>query len=140
MIAKRGQPEAIAVDNGTEFRGRALAGWSGERRVRLQHIEPGKPVQNGYIESFTGRLPRTVAKRELVFEPGRFAEKDRSLEAGLQRRAIAQLVGIYAVAPIRIDRLGRNRAMSKDFWSAEQGKRASGAGPLCPAPIPVRGH
>jgi len=54
VIAKRGQPEAIAVDNGTEFRGRALAGWSGERRVRLQHIEPGKPVQNGYIESFTG--------------------------------------------------------------------------------------
>ena len=49
VIAKRGQPEMIVVDNGLEFRGRVLAGWSKERRVRLHHIEPGKPVQNAYI-------------------------------------------------------------------------------------------
>jgi len=56
VIAERGRPEVIVVDNGLEFRGRVLAGWSEERRVRLQHIEPGKPVQNAYIESFNGRL------------------------------------------------------------------------------------
>jgi putative transposase len=60
VIAQRGQPEAIVVDNGPEFRGRVLAGWSEERRVRLQHIEPGKPVQNAYIESFNGRFTRRV--------------------------------------------------------------------------------
>lgn len=56
VLAKRGKPEAIVVDNGPEFRGRALAGWSEERRVRLQFIEPGKPTQNCFIESFNGRL------------------------------------------------------------------------------------
>ena len=56
MASERGLPEAIVVDNGPEFRGRALAGWSEERGVRLEFIQPGKPVQNAYIESFNGRL------------------------------------------------------------------------------------
>src|SRR5207253_6941128 len=49
-------PEAIVLDNGPEFRSRALAGWSEERGVRLEFIQPGKPVQNAYVESFNGRL------------------------------------------------------------------------------------
>jgi putative transposase len=54
--SERGLPEAIVVDNGPEFRGRALAAWSEERGVRLEFIQPGKPVQNAYVESFNGRL------------------------------------------------------------------------------------
>jgi putative transposase len=45
-----------ARDNGPEFRGRALAAWSAERGVRLEFIQPGKPVQNAYVESCNGRL------------------------------------------------------------------------------------
>ena len=56
MASERGLPEAIVLDNGPEFRGRALAAWSEERGVRLEFIQPGKPVQNAYIESFNGRL------------------------------------------------------------------------------------
>ena len=56
MASERGLPETIVVDNGPEFRGRALAAWSEERGVRLEFIQPGKPVQNAYIESFNGRL------------------------------------------------------------------------------------
>jgi len=56
MAIERGLPKAIVVDNGPEFRGRALAAWSEERGVRLEFIQPGKPVQNAYIESFNGRL------------------------------------------------------------------------------------
>ena len=52
VIGERGRPEAIVVDNGPEFRGRLLAAWGEERRVRLQFIEPGKPSQNAFIESF----------------------------------------------------------------------------------------
>jgi putative transposase len=44
------------LDNGPEFRGRALAAWSEERRVRLEFIQPGKPAQNAFAESFNGRL------------------------------------------------------------------------------------
>ena len=56
MASERGLPEAIVVDNGPEFRGRALAAWSEQSGVRLEFIQPGKPVQNAYIESFNGRL------------------------------------------------------------------------------------
>jgi putative transposase len=56
VVAERGLPEAIVLDNGPEFRGRALAAWSEERGVRLEFIQPGKPVQNAYVESFNGRL------------------------------------------------------------------------------------
>src|SRR5580704_3360836 len=45
IASERGLPEAIVVDNGPEFRGQALAAWSAERRVRLEFIQPGKPVQ-----------------------------------------------------------------------------------------------
>jgi transposase InsO family protein len=53
---EHGLPEAIVVDNGPEFRGRALAAWSEQRGVRLKFIQPGKPMQNAHIESFNGRL------------------------------------------------------------------------------------
>ena len=56
IASERGLPEAIVLDNGPEFRGRALAAWSEERGVRLEFIQPGKPVQNAYVESFNGRL------------------------------------------------------------------------------------
>lgn len=56
VIAERGRPEAIVLDNGPEFRGRMLAAWSEQRGVRLEFIEPGKPSQNAFIESFNGRL------------------------------------------------------------------------------------
>jgi len=56
VAQERGLPEAIVLDNGPEFRSRALIAWSEERGVRLEYIQPGKPVQNAYVESFNGRL------------------------------------------------------------------------------------
>jgi putative transposase len=56
VTAEQGLPEAIVLDNGPEFRSRALAAWSEEHGVRLEFIQPGKPVQNAYVESFNGRL------------------------------------------------------------------------------------
>ena len=56
VVGKRGRPETIVVDNGPEFRGRAVGAWSELQRVRLHFIEPGKPTQNAFIESFNGRL------------------------------------------------------------------------------------
>ena len=56
IASDRGLPEAIVLDHGPEFRGRVLAAWNEERGVRLEFIQPGKPVQNAYVESFNGRL------------------------------------------------------------------------------------
>lgn len=52
----RGLPKAIRTDNGKEFCGRAMLLWAQLRGVKLFLIEPGKPNQNAYIESFNGRF------------------------------------------------------------------------------------
>ena len=49
-------PESITLDNGSEFSGRAMEAWAMERNVQLSFIRPGRPVENGFIESFNGRL------------------------------------------------------------------------------------
>lgn len=52
----RGLPKAIRTDNGKEFCSRAMLSWAHARGVQLFLIEPGKPNQNAYIESFNGRF------------------------------------------------------------------------------------
>ncbi len=52
----RGLPAAIRTDQGPEFTGHALDQWAYRNGVQLKLIEPGKPTQNAYIESFNGRF------------------------------------------------------------------------------------
>ena len=56
LARERPLPQAITVDNGTEFTSTALDEWAWKHRVQLDFIRPGKPVENGMIESFNGRL------------------------------------------------------------------------------------
>ena len=49
-------PKSITVDNGSEFCSRALEAWAMSHEVQLCFIRPGRPVENGFIESFNGRL------------------------------------------------------------------------------------
>jgi putative transposase len=56
LIASRGKPKMIASDNGTEFTSNAILGWADKAKVEWHYIAPGKPMQNGFIESFNGRL------------------------------------------------------------------------------------
>lgn len=51
-----GYPEVITCDNGPEFASRALQVWAQNKNIRLNFIEPGKPMQNAYIESFNGKF------------------------------------------------------------------------------------
>lgn len=48
--------DVILSDNGTEFTSNAILKWSHENQISWQYIQPGKPMQNGYIESFNGKL------------------------------------------------------------------------------------
>jgi len=52
----RGRPRSLLTDNGPEFAGLALDRWAHDRQVEHRFISPGKPSQNGYIESFNGKL------------------------------------------------------------------------------------
>jgi putative transposase len=56
LIEERGHPEALRSDNGPEFCSRRMLGWAEEYKITLVHIQPGRPMQNGHVESFHGRL------------------------------------------------------------------------------------
>jgi putative transposase len=56
LAGRCGLPEEIVLDNGPEGTSRAMFNWSERTGVRLRFIEPGKPVQNAFVESFNGRM------------------------------------------------------------------------------------
>ena len=62
----RGKPQTVVSDNGTELTTSAILRWSQERRVEWHYIAPGKPMQNGFVESFNGRL-RDECLNETLF-------------------------------------------------------------------------
>ena len=56
IIAWRGKPGMIVSDNGTEFTANAILAWCKDHEIEWHYIAPGKPMQNGYVESFNGRM------------------------------------------------------------------------------------
>ena len=56
LIERRGRPGMIVSDNGTELTSNAILTWQQQRGVEWHYIAPGKPMQNGFVESFNGRL------------------------------------------------------------------------------------
>ena len=56
VFLTRPLPETLILDNGPEFAGTALDAWAAQHGVHLHFIEPGKPVQNAFIESFNGKF------------------------------------------------------------------------------------
>ena len=73
-----GLPQTITVDNGPEFAGKVLDEWAYGHGIELDFIRPGKPVENGYIESFNGRLRDELLNTELFCT---LAEAKEKLEA-----------------------------------------------------------
>lgn len=56
LIEARGKPRTLITDNGPEFTGKALFAWAEMHKVCIVHINPGKPMENGFVESFQGKL------------------------------------------------------------------------------------
>jgi len=56
IATMRGRPCMVVSDNGTELTSNAILQWQEERGVEWHYIAPGKPMQNGFVESFNGRL------------------------------------------------------------------------------------
>jgi transposase InsO family protein len=61
----RGLPEHLRSDNGPEFTAKAIRGWLNRIEVKTMYIEPGSPWENGYIESFNGKLRDELLNREI---------------------------------------------------------------------------
>ena len=67
LIVFRGVPDHIRSDNGPEFTTRAVREWLGRVGARTLYIEPGSPWENGYIESFNGKLRDELLDREVFY-------------------------------------------------------------------------
>ena len=66
VVKQRGAPGSITVDNGTEFSSKAMDLWAYSNGIHLDFIRPGRPVENGYFESFNGK-PRDKCVNVDVF-------------------------------------------------------------------------
>lgn len=70
LFHERGTPSHIRSDNGAEFIAKKLATWLQEQGVRPVYIEPGSPWENGYIESFNGKLRDECLEEEMFWSRG----------------------------------------------------------------------
>lgn len=116
VLLLRGAPESITVDNGTEFTSKALDHWAYKNGVHLDFIRPGRPVENGYIESFNGKLRDECLNVEVFFS---LADARRKLylwrqdynhhrpHSALDDRTPASFAATYAVA-LRVPELAWN--------------------------------
>jgi putative transposase len=75
LAGTRGLPMAITLDNGSEFCSRAMDVWAYKNGVKLDFIRPGRPVENGYIESFNGRLRDECLNIHVFFDLADVREK-----------------------------------------------------------------
>lgn len=63
----KGIPDHIRSDNGSEFKAKSLREWIGSLGVSTAYIEPGSPWENGYNESFNGKLRDELLNREIFY-------------------------------------------------------------------------
>ncbi|WP_456815207.1 IS3 family transposase [Bradyrhizobium sp. USDA 4529] len=68
IVARRGKPSLIVSDNGTELTCNAMLAWCKETGIDWHFIAPGKPMQNGFVESFNGRMRDELLNETLFFD------------------------------------------------------------------------
>jgi putative transposase len=68
IIERRGKPGMIVSDHGTEFTSNAMLAWCRDTGIEWHFIAPGKPMQNGFIESFNGRMRDELLNESLFFD------------------------------------------------------------------------
>ncbi|SOB79480.1 Transposase InsO and inactivated derivatives [Sphingomonas guangdongensis] len=70
LVVERVAPKMIVSDNGTELTSNAVLSWSGEAKIEWHYIAPGRPMQNGYVESFNGRMRDELLNQTLFLTLG----------------------------------------------------------------------
>jgi len=130
IVSERGLPQAIRCDNGPELTSRHFLAWCVERQIELVHIQPGKPTQNAYVESFHGRLREEClnvswfqnlfdARRKIAAWRKDYNEERPHSSLGYQTpKEFAE--------------------QAASFYRTEVGQEASNAGPLPHTPIPAQ--
>ncbi len=94
LIEQRGRPGMIVSDNGTEFTSHAVFAWAKEHRIDWHYIMPGKPMQNGYVESFNGKMRDELLNETLFFTLDQARQMIAAVDRGLQHRKAALIAGL----------------------------------------------
>lgn len=117
LIARRGRPEMIVSDNGTELTSNAVLAWSAAMRVAWHYIAPGKPMQNAYVESFNGRMRDELLNETLFFSLAQAREEVTAWAADYNcerpHSALGYLAPAAFAAKMELDRMaatGRSAA------------------------------
>jgi hypothetical protein len=94
LMATRGVPEHIRSDNGTEFTAVVVREWLHRVGVKTLYIEPGSPWENGYVESFNGKLRDELLNGEIFSTLQEAKVLIESVAEALQHHQAAQLAGL----------------------------------------------
>jgi putative transposase len=98
LIQRRGRPGMIVSDNGTEFTSTAILAWAEDQRVAWHYIAPGKPTQNGFVESFNGRMRDELLNESLFFSLDHAREKLAAWAADYNTRRPHSSIGYQTPA------------------------------------------
>ena len=121
LIRRRGQPDKIVSDNGTEMTSHAVLRWCQDTGVGWHYIAPGKPMQNAFVESFNGRL-RDECLNEHIF--GNLAEARKIIEKWRidynTQRPHTSLGGLAPAVYANLNRAARPASLELRKGSAQQ--------------------
>ncbi|WP_209835617.1 IS3 family transposase [Ruegeria sp. HKCCE3926] len=126
LIRRRGQPDMIVSDNGTEMTSHAVLRWCQDAGVGWHYIAPGKPMQNAFVESFNGRL-RDECLNEHIF--GNLAEARKIIETWRidynTQRPHTSLGGLAPAVYANLNRAARSASLELRKGSAQQALTAT---------------
>jgi len=125
IMAVRGAPKSIRVDNGPEFVSKALNRWAYENGVALDFSRPGKPTDNAFIESFNGRLRDECLNAHWFLSLADARAKNRGLATGLQREPSSHIAWLDDAERIRCGGGPETRRMKAGYslsnWRGNRG-------------------
>ncbi len=129
-LKKQGRKaEAIVIDNGTEFTSQVLDQWAYENQVQLHFITPGRPMENGFIESFNGKFRDECLNENWFMDLAHARERIEEW-----RRDYNQVRPHSALGYLTPEEF---TARAASFYSDGVGQGTSNAGPLPHTPIPA---
>ena len=139
IVAERGKPEMIVSDNGTELTCNAMLKWTKENGVEWHYIAPGKPQQNGFMESFNGKL-RDECLNEHVFSS--LAQARRIIEVGASTTTPSVRIRVSAIRHRKSSRQAGVPCIRSNRQRQRLGRQRTGPlrymGPPRPVPLPER--
>ncbi len=132
LCETRAAPAVIQSDNGPEFRGRVMDEWAYRSGVRLQFIEPGKPIQNAFVESFKGRLREECLNEQVFVSLDDARRKIETWREQYNRERPHSSLGY--LTPAAFVALTTSEPVARTAWPAEQ--KLTGAAQHAPVPDP----